>query len=88
MAFDVNHVARGLAIYRDLAQLIMSRLSELGIHTISGFPPHIKQLVDLAVLRKEHTQLCGNICEKLMKDLLTQYFEIQGIGRGKLQKLG
>jgi hypothetical protein len=91
MAFDVNHVARGLSIYGDLAKLSPA-VEKLKIvhawdthehHSITGVPPHIKQLVDLEALKVEHSHLCENVCKQLMMEL-TKYFEVRHIGGGEI----
>jgi hypothetical protein len=76
MAFDLNHVARGLGIYRDLAKLAPAfekvkivRAWDSHEYSITGVPPHIKQLVDLEALKSEHSNLCNNVCKQLMGEL-------------------
>jgi hypothetical protein len=68
MAFDVNHVARRLGIYCDLAKLAPAfekvkivQAWDSHEYSITGLPPHIKQLVDLEALKLEHSNLCSNV---------------------------
>jgi hypothetical protein len=90
MAFDANHVARGISIYRDLSKLDPAvekvkiiRAWDTREYFISGVPPHIKQLVDLEALKEKHSHLCRDVCEQLMTDL-AKYFEDRHIGGGEI----
>jgi hypothetical protein len=42
---------------------------ESRLHVVTGVPPHIKELVDLEALRKEHSQLTDKVDEKVMNCL-------------------
>ena len=50
---------------------------------VTGVPPHIKELVDLEALRKEHSELSNKVYEKVMNGL-REYFEVRQIGGGQL----
>jgi hypothetical protein len=50
---------------------------------VTGVPPHIKELVDLEALQKEHLQLSNKVFKKVMNGL-REYFEVRQIGGGQL----
>jgi alanyl-tRNA synthetase len=50
---------------------------------VTGVPPHIKELVDLEALRKEHSELTNKVYQKVMNGLW-QYFEVRQIGGRQL----
>ncbi len=61
MAFDANHVARGLPICGDLSNPQILQLKnqdraswDTREHFVTGAPPRIKQLVDLEALKIKH----------------------------------
>ena len=51
---------------------------------VTGVPPHIKELVDLEALRKEHSELTNKVYEKDDMNWLREYFEVRHIGGGQL----
>jgi hypothetical protein len=53
------------------------------LHVVTGVPPHIKELVDLEALQKEQSELTDKVYKKVMHGL-RQYFEVRGIGGGKM----
>jgi hypothetical protein len=54
------------------------------LHVVTGVPPHIKELVDLEALRKEHSELTNKVYEKDDMNWLREYFEVRHIGGGQL----
>jgi hypothetical protein len=90
MAFDANHIARSIPIFRDLStietvfdKIKIVRAWDSTLHVVTGVPPHIKELVDLEALRKEQSELTDKVYKKVMHGL-RQYFEVLGIGGGKM----
>ncbi len=86
MAFDANHIARSILIFRDLSTIetVFDKIKvvqawDSRLHVVTGVPPHIKELVDLESLRKEHSELTNKVYEKVM-NWLWEYFEVQQIG--------
>ncbi len=60
MAFDANHIARSIPIFRDLSTLEtvfdkikVVRAWDSRLPVLTGVPRHIKELVDLKALRKK-----------------------------------
>ena len=89
LAFDANHIARTISLFRDPSKLqpvinkvITVRAWESHRH-LSGVPSHIKELVDLQALRVEQSQLSQVIFEKVMLGL-TEYFDTRRIGGGEM----
>jgi hypothetical protein len=83
MAFDANHIARSIPIFRDLStietvfdKIKVVRALDSRLHVVTGVPPHIKELVDLEALRKEHSQLSNKVYEKVINGL-QEYFEVR-----------
>jgi hypothetical protein len=56
------------------------------LHVVTGVPPHIKEIVDLEALQKEHSELTNKVYEKVM-NWLREYFEVQHIGGGQLTEV-
>jgi hypothetical protein len=56
------------------------------LHVVTGVPPHIKELVDLEALRKEHSELTNKVHEKVM-NWLREYVEVRQIGEGQLTEV-
>ncbi len=50
---------------------------------VTGVPPHIKELVDLEALQKEHSELSNKVYKKV-RNGLREYFEVRHIGGGQL----
>jgi hypothetical protein len=57
MAFDANHIARSILIFRDLSTIetVFDKIEvvqawDSRLHLVTGVPPHIKELVDLEAL--------------------------------------
>ncbi|GAX10566.1 hypothetical protein FisN_14Lu064, partial [Fistulifera solaris] len=88
--FEANHPARkSIAIFRDY-NLMEHGLAALKTHKawdttnhISGVPPHVKELVDLAEIKDQLGSIAERIFEKVMKGV-TDYFETRRIGGGEL----
>jgi hypothetical protein len=87
---EVNHPARAsIAIFRDhsrmeagLAALRVDKAWETTNH-ISGVPPHVKELVDLAEIKDQLGTVVDRIFEKVMQGT-KEYFESRRIGGGEI----
>jgi hypothetical protein len=89
-AFDANHIARSIPIFRDLStietvfnKIKVVRAWDSRLHVVTGVPPHIKEFVDLEALRQEHSELTNKVYQKVMNGLW-EYFEVRKIGGGQL----
>ena len=89
MAFDPNHLARSIPIFRDVRKLeavdgkVKTVLAWETTHEITGVPPHIKELVELVALRKDYAELSEKVYTKVMGGL-KEYFEARNIGGGEM----
>ena len=87
---EANHPARAsIAIFRDhrlmgpgLAALKVDKAWETTNH-ISGVPPHVKELVDLAEIKDQLETIVDRIFEKVMNGT-QRYFEECRIGGGEI----
>ena len=88
--FEANHPARAsIAIFRDhslmepgLGALKVDKAWDTPNH-ISGVPPHVKELVDLAEIKDQLGSIVDRIFEKVMKGT-TDFFEERNIGGGDM----
>jgi hypothetical protein len=84
--FPPSHIARTIPLFRDGRNLIPAiekttiRYAWEGTHTATGVPPHIKQLIELEVLRSQSNTLVTDVTKSLM-DSMQEYFEQQEIGQ-------
>lgn len=87
---EPNHPAKtSIAIFRDpdlmeqgLAALKVDKAWDTTNH-ISGVPPHVKELVDLAEIKDQLEAIVNQIFEKVMQGT-TDYFESRRIGGGEI----
>ena len=88
--FEANHPARSsIAIFRDhslmepgLVALNVKKAWETKKH-ISGVPPHVKELADLAEIKDQLGSIVEKIFEKVMKGT-TDFFDSRRIGGGEI----
>ena len=89
LAFDSNHVARTISIFRDpsimepvISNILVVKAWESNRH-MTGVPSHVKELVDLQALKVEQSTLAETIFTKVMGGL-TDYFDTRRIGSGEM----
>ena len=90
MAFDPSHLARSIPVFQDMRKTeavadkvkVEHAWEQDSIHEIMGVPPHIKELVELMSLRKDHAHLLDKVCQKVMRGL-KEHFEARHIGGGE-----
>ena len=92
LAFDSNHIARSISIFRDpskmepiIDKIIVVKAWESTRH-LTGVPSHVKELVDLQALREEQSKLAETIFEKVMAGL-TDYFDTRRIGSAEMTEV-
>jgi hypothetical protein len=89
--FGANHIARNaIPIFRDPSKMEAARGKikivyawEDNCGTITGVPPHIKQLVDLEAIRDDTASLAQSV-EKAVMVGITEYFDVRRIGSGDI----
>jgi hypothetical protein len=88
LAFDANHIAKTISIFRDgskmepvIDKIMVVKAWESTRH-LTGVPSHVK-LVDLQALRVEQSKLSDTIFTKVMGGL-ADYFDTRRIGSGEM----
>jgi hypothetical protein len=84
--FVPNHLARNNPIFRDTSKMqsVIGKIKivyawEDNCGTITGVPPHIKQLVDLEAIHNSTASL-AQLVEKAVMVGITEYFDVWRIG--------
>ena len=91
LALPSNHAARSIVLYKE-----EEMRNELAPHVrtltawdndlaakLTGIPPHIKSIVDIAGIKQEQSKIVEQVFKKVM-DGLTGYFDEKEIGGGNL----
>ena len=82
--FKTGHVARNISILRctnidSMGELTTIKFAWDNDHVITGVPPHIRQLVELQLVREQTTNVVENVTKSVM-DKVSEYFDQQSIG--------
>lgn len=82
--FKTGHVARNISILRctnldSMGELTTIKFAWDNDHVITGVPPHIRQLVELQLVREQTTNVVENVTTSVM-DKVSEYFDQQSIG--------
>jgi hypothetical protein len=89
LAFNANHVARTISMFRDpsmmepvINNILVIKAWESKRH-LTGVPSHVKELVDLQALKVEQSKLAETMFTKVMGGL-ADYFDTRRIGSGEM----
>jgi hypothetical protein len=89
LAFDANHIAKTISIFRDgskmepvIDKIMVIKAWECTRH-LTGMPSHVRELVDLQALRVEQSKLSDVIFTKVMGGL-AKYFDTWRIRSGEM----
>ena len=89
MNLPPNHIARSIPLYRqsgtynDLKNHVNVLHSWETAETLSGIPPHIKSLVDIATIKQQQEVIVEQVYGRVMEGIKA-YFEEIAIGGGQL----
>ena len=91
LALPSNHAARSIVLYKqeELRNELAPHVRTLTAWDndlaakLTGIPPHIKSLVDIAGIKEEQSKIVEQVFKKVM-DGLTGYFDEKEIGGGNL----